>query len=57
VGGVRNRLKEYIAEQAAAGKKLAMTSTARGTYPKMRSTIAFGKWLGCLCGQSLGHGG
>ena len=40
--GVRNRLKEYLAEQAAAGKKLAMTSTARGTYPTMRSTIAFG---------------
>ena len=44
---VRNRLKEFLAEQAQAGVKVPMMQTPRGEYPTMRWTISFGKWLGC----------
>jgi hypothetical protein len=43
---VRRRLREFIAEQAEAGKSVPMQQTPNGAHPTMRWTIKFGKWLG-----------
>jgi hypothetical protein len=42
---VRRRLKQYLDEQAASGKTVALVRGARGLYPTMQWTIQFGKWL------------
>lgn len=42
---LRRRLKQYLREQAASGKTVALVRGARGLYPSMQWTIQFGKWL------------
>ena len=42
---VRRRLREFAAEQAAAGRSVPMQKTVHGEHPTMRWTIKFGKWL------------
>ena len=42
---LRRRLKQYLREQAASGKTVALVRGARGLYPSMLWTIQFGKWL------------
>ena len=42
---LRRRLKQYLCEQAASGKTVALVRGARGLYPSMQWTIQFGKWL------------
>ena len=44
---LRRRLKQYLREQAANGKTVALVRGARGLYPSMLWTIQFGKWLAC----------
>ena len=42
---VRRRLRDYLAEEAEAGRSVKMQRTANGLHPTMRWTIQFGKWL------------
>ena len=42
---LRRRLKQYLGEQAASRKTVALVRGARGLYPSMQWTIQFGNWL------------